>query len=115
MMECVVTNLADEYPKLLRKNKEIFILAVCLLCYIVALPMVFQGGVYIFNLFDTQSAGFSLLLVALVEILTIGWLFGTDRLNAMLTQMIGYRPSIWWTICWKYLTPAVLTMITVFA
>ncbi len=42
MMECVVTNLADEYPKLLRKNKEIFILVVCLLCYIVALPMVFQ-------------------------------------------------------------------------
>ena len=74
-----------------------------------------QGGVYIFNLFDWQSANFSLMLLALVETLTIGWLFGTERLNTMLTQMIGYRPSFWWTICWRFLTPAVLLMITVFA
>eukprot|EP00794_Sanderia_malayensis_P014104 gene14104-15577_t len=114
-MECVVTNLADEYPKYLRKHKSLFILGVCLFCYIVAIPMVFQGGVYVFNLFDYQSAGFSLLFVALVETLTIGWFFGCDRLNAMLTQMIGYKPSIWWTICWKFLTPTVLFMITIFA
>ena len=74
-----------------------------------------QGGIYIFNLFNWQSAGFSLVFVALVEIITVGWLFGTDRLNAMLAQMVGYKPALWWSICWKYLTPGVLIMIIVFA
>jgi len=115
MMECVVTNFLDEYPKQLRKNEKLFILVVCLLAYLVAIPMVCEGGIYIFNLFNTQSAGFSLVFVALVEVLTVGWLFGTDRLNAMVAQMVGYKPSLWWSICWKYFTPAVLIMIIVFA
>eukprot|EP00112_Aurelia_sp_Birch-Aquarium-sp1_P019261 Seg4729.1 transcript_id=Seg4729.1/GoldUCD/mRNA.D3Y31 product="Sodium-dependent dopamine transporter" protein_id=Seg4729.1/GoldUCD/D3Y31 len=115
MMECVVTNLLDEYPKHLRKNEKLYILIVCIVCYLVAIPMVCQGGIYIFNLFDWQSAGFSLMFVALVEIITIGWFFGTERLNAMLVQMLGHKPSIWWTMCWKYFTPGILTMILVFA
>ena len=55
------------------------------------------------------------MFVALVEIITIGWFFGTERLNAMLVQMLGHKPSLWWTICWKYFTPSVLIMILVFA
>ena len=29
--------------------------------------------------------------------------------------MVGYKPSLWWSICWKYFTPGVLIMIIVFA
>ena len=42
MMECVVTNLLDEYPKHLRKNEKLYILIVCILCYLIAIPMVCQ-------------------------------------------------------------------------
>lgn len=42
MMECVVTNLLDEYPKHLRKNEKLYILIVCIVCYLVAIPMVCQ-------------------------------------------------------------------------
>ena len=48
MMECVVTNLLDEYPKHLRKNEKLYILIVCVLCYLVAIPMVCQVSRFVF-------------------------------------------------------------------
>ena len=39
-MEGFITACCDEWPTVLRKNKEIFILVVCVLSYIVGLSMV---------------------------------------------------------------------------
>ena len=39
-IEGFITAVADEWPKHLRKNKEIFILGVCILSYIVGLSCV---------------------------------------------------------------------------
>ena len=40
MVECVVTGLSDEYPKILRKYKEWFILAMSVSCYLIGLAFV---------------------------------------------------------------------------
>ena len=46
MMECVVTNVLDEY-KHLRKNEKLYILIICLLCYVVAIPMVCEVRLFV--------------------------------------------------------------------
>lgn len=35
-----------------------------------------QGGMYIFNLMDYQTAGLSLLFISLMEVIAVGWIYG---------------------------------------
>ena len=60
---------------------------------LVMLP--FKGGMYIFNLMDYQTAGLSLLFISLMEVISIGWIYGecriidqTKRLNKVITIII---------------------------
>lgn len=113
-IECIITNIIDEYPKKLRKRKELVILGTCLVCLCIGIPMVFQGGMYVLNIFDTQAGGVSLLFIAATEVIAIGWFYGSQRLRVQVSQMIGYMPGIWWNICWRFITPAILVTIFVF-
>ena len=42
MMECVVTNLVDEYPKYLRPRKELFIFLVCFVAFLFGFTIITQ-------------------------------------------------------------------------
>ena len=46
MVECVVTGLSDEYPKYLRKYKPFFLIAICILLFLLAIPMCSQVRIY---------------------------------------------------------------------
>lgn len=38
--------------------------------------LLYQGGMYVFQMFDAQAGGISLVLIALLEVLGIGWFYG---------------------------------------
>ncbi|KAJ7379137.1 hypothetical protein OS493_017635 [Desmophyllum pertusum] len=114
MVECVVTGLSDEYPKYLRRYKPFFLIGVCVLMFLLALPMCSQGGMYVFNLFDIQSGGISLLFIGFCEAAVIGWGVGTETLADMIEKMIGKRPNIFFLICWKYISP-IATLVIILA
>lgn len=114
MVECVVTGLSDEYPKYLRKYKPFFLIAICILLFLLAIPMCSQGGMYVFNLFDIQSGGISLLFIGFCEAAVIGWGVGTETLGDMIEKMIGKRPNIFFLVCWKYISP-IATLIIILA
>ncbi|XP_053890929.1 sodium- and chloride-dependent GABA transporter 2 isoform X2 [Malaclemys terrapin pileata] len=109
-VESLVTAVIDMYPTIFRKQnrREILILLVSILSYLVGLVMLTEGGMYIFQLFDYYAAsGMCLLFVAIFETLCIGWVYGADRFYDNIEDMIGYRP---WPIikyCWLFITPAV--------
>lgn len=70
---------------------------------------------YVFQLMDYYSAsGMSLLWVCFFQTVAISWLFGTDKLNDCIEQMMGFRPSVAWTICWKYFAPIIMAVSTIF-
>jgi len=108
MMECVISGLSDEYPRYLRKYKEVFILIMCIIAFFLGIPNVTQAGPYIVELFNTQAGGVSLVFLAFFEVIAVGWIYGADRLLDNIEVMIGYRPSVWWKICWKYISPIVI-------
>ena len=69
---------------------------------------------YVLNLMDVQSGTLPLLLIGCCETVCIGWFYGVDRFSDNIQEMTGYRPSLWWRICWKYITPLILFVLLLF-
>ena len=75
MFEAVVTGLVDEYPRVLKKRKELFIAFLCFLCFLLGIPMVMQ--VRYFNLYLILSTCISGLMVLILFLLTSPLLLAT--------------------------------------
>ena len=72
-----------------------------------------QGGMYVFNLFNWQSGGVSLLFLALMEVISVAYGYGADRFERDLELVLGFKLSRWWKFCWKYASPFVILAIIV--
>ncbi|CAJ1054832.1 sodium- and chloride-dependent GABA transporter 2-like [Xyrichtys novacula] len=109
-VESVATALTDMFPRYLRRRggREILILVIAVVCFLLGLPLVCEGGIHLFTLIDAYGvSGTSLLLIACLETIVIGWVYGADRFLDNIEDMIGYRPLCVWKYCWLFVTPAI--------
>lgn len=115
-VEGFITAIVDLFPGYLRvgKRREWFIGGTCLISFIIGLTMVTRGGIYVFQLFDYYAAsGMCLLFLCFCEVLIVGWIYGVDKFVDNIREMIGYKPALWFKICWKYLSPTLTGVILV--
>uniref|UniRef100_A0A673IP64 Transporter n=1 Tax=Sinocyclocheilus rhinocerous TaxID=307959 RepID=A0A673IP64_9TELE len=99
-LESIVTSVTDIFPTVLRR--------ICLVCYLMGLFMITEGGLYIIQLFDHYvCSGTTLLFLATCQSVAIGWVYGADRFYENIEDMIGYKPWPMMKYCWLYVTPSV--------
>ncbi|XP_048115318.1 sodium- and chloride-dependent GABA transporter ine-like [Alosa alosa] len=108
MMDCV----GPKIPPSLRR-REVLVLLVCLPSFLVGLPCVFQGGVYVFQLMDHYTVAVAVLVMTVMEIAAISWILGVQRFSMMLTSMLGKSTNMYFKICWMVLTPLLVLAVLV--
>ncbi|CAH0555838.1 unnamed protein product [Brassicogethes aeneus] len=113
LVESFITGIIDNWSQQLRPYRTSFTAITCLVMFILGIPMVTNGGMYIFQLMDFYSAsGMSLIWVCFFQTIGISWAFGVDKLSDCIEQMMGRRPNKFLCVCWKYFAP--MTMLAIF-
>ncbi|XP_060602808.1 sodium- and chloride-dependent taurine transporter-like [Ruditapes philippinarum] len=106
-VEGVVTAIVDQFPQYLRRGhrREVFIGFVCVLQFLVGLPMVCPGGMYVFQLFDYYSGSRIILFVAAFMCVAVGWCYGVRRFYDNIEMMYGWRINPYMAIGWTVTSP----------
>uniref|UniRef100_A0A3B4XWR3 Transporter n=1 Tax=Seriola lalandi dorsalis TaxID=1841481 RepID=A0A3B4XWR3_SERLL len=109
-MEAVITGLTDDF-KILKRNRKLFTFATAFGTFLVALFCITNGGIYVLTLLDKYAAGTSILFGVLVEAIGVSWFYGVDRFSEDIERMMGFKPGLYWRLCWKFVSPAFLLRI----
>uniref|UniRef100_A0A2I3GZB5 Transporter n=1 Tax=Nomascus leucogenys TaxID=61853 RepID=A0A2I3GZB5_NOMLE len=111
-MEAIITGLADDF-QVLKRHRKLFTFGVTFSTFLLALFCITKGGIYVLTLLDTFAAGTSILFAVLMEAIGVSWFYGVDRFSNDIQQMMGFRPGLYWRLCWKFVSPAFLLFVVV--
>uniref|UniRef100_A0A8C0HCA5 Transporter n=1 Tax=Chelonoidis abingdonii TaxID=106734 RepID=A0A8C0HCA5_CHEAB len=112
-LEAVITAVMDEYPHILAKQRELFVLGLITICFLGSLTTLTHGGAYVVKLLEEFGAGCSILAVVLLEAIAVSWFYGIQRFCDDVKAMLGFTPGIFWKVCWVAISPAFLAFIIV--
>ncbi|XP_070709608.1 sodium- and chloride-dependent GABA transporter 2-like [Pempheris klunzingeri] len=116
-VESLATAITDMFPRYLRRpgGREILVLVIAVICFLLGLPYISEGGILLFQLMDTYGpSGTTLLIIACFENIVIGWVYGADRFYDNIEDMIGYRPFPVLKYCWMFITPLICGLTLVY-
>ena len=63
--------------------------------FLLGLPMVMGGGIYLLNLVDYSVSGFPLLFVGLLECMALSWIYGKSVINIVLFFKCWFIGLVW--------------------
>ncbi|XP_051883986.1 sodium-dependent noradrenaline transporter [Pristis pectinata] len=111
-MEAVVTGITDDF-KVLKQHRKLFTLVTAGGTFLVAIFCITNGGIYVLTLLDQFAAGTAILFGVLVEAIGVSWFYGVDRFSEDIKQMTGFKPGLYWRLCWKFVSPAFLLFVVI--
>ena len=102
----ILNYFIDMFPVIREKmSYEVYVAVFTFFSFICSLIFVLENGLYTFALFDTYSCSISLLTCLLLELYLIPWVFGIERLAALLKQRTGEVMPKFVKIFIKYIIP----------
>lgn len=106
-IQMITTSIIDRWPHL-REHETRVTAGVCSGCFVAALPMTSNGGVYLFTLMEWHTASWAILLIGFAEIVIFSWVYGIGKTFENIHEM-GMRLSIvtkmYWRSVWLVITP----------
>ncbi|CAK6961354.1 sodium- and chloride-dependent betaine transporter-like [Scomber scombrus] len=109
-VESMATTITDLFPHHLRKpgRREILTLVIAVVCFLLGLPFITQGGILLFHVVDLYGLSEIIILFIIgFECIGIAWVYGADRFLHNITDMIGYPPVPVLKYCWMFFTPLI--------
>ncbi|XP_034397565.1 sodium- and chloride-dependent GABA transporter ine isoform X1 [Cyclopterus lumpus] len=115
-VEVAITFIKDEFgPQVLHflKREELLTLVMCIVGFILGIPHVTKGGIFVFQLMDHHTAVVSLVFLAFFEVVAVCWIFGVPRVCLMVERMQGKTPNIYFRVCWQLICPLLVLSILI--
>ena len=88
----------------------------CIISLILGLSMVTKGGKDMLDLIIEANTSWNILFIALLEVLFVAWVYGSDKFWNNIEDMgMKRRPCIkrYWIICWKFIAPSILIILVI--
>lgn len=70
------------------------------------------AGSYMFAIFDEYAGSFSLIIIALFELIAVSYIYGLERFCDDCELMTGKRPPFLILLSWRYISPILLLVVT---
>ncbi|XP_033764043.1 sodium- and chloride-dependent glycine transporter 1-like [Pecten maximus] len=104
-LETIMGGLRDMYPTTFGKRKNVTLLAVFCVFFLISLIFATPGGVFVFTLVDWYSTAYCIFLTACFECIVVGWIYGAERFSRDVEMMIGRQVPAAIRISWCIITP----------
>ncbi|OBS69820.1 hypothetical protein A6R68_01640, partial [Neotoma lepida] len=107
-MESVITPVFDMgiFPRSI--PKEAITGMICVVCFLSAICFTLQSGNYWLEIFDSFAASLNLIIFAFMEVVGVIYVYGMKRFCDDIEWMIGRRPSLYWQVIWRVVSPTLL-------
>ena len=134
-VEAMITTMVDLKQNFFKATKpirrQLFVALACFTCFLLALPMVLNSGMYYFQLMDSYGAsGMALMIITILEVVSVAWIYGVDKYYDDLEQMCYESRALdgkhkksnpkkqGWRLfkyIWKFITPSVLLLCLIYS
>ncbi|XP_045762198.1 sodium-dependent neutral amino acid transporter B(0)AT3 isoform X4 [Maniola jurtina] len=94
-----------------RFSKPVITGAVCTFCFFVGLIFTTGAGEYWLKMFDSFAGTIGLVVVALLEMVSVVYIYGHEKFSNDIYEMTGYRPGWYWQVTWRYVGPFIVSCI----
>lgn len=108
-MLCVIFDI-DLFKRI---KKQYMTGVVCTVCFFVGLIFCTGAGEYWLKMFDSFAGTIGLVMVALMEMISVIFVYGHEKFTKDIEEMTGYRPGVYWQFTWRFLAPIIMVCILV--
>uniref|UniRef100_H2ZAG7 Transporter n=1 Tax=Ciona savignyi TaxID=51511 RepID=H2ZAG7_CIOSA len=111
--DALVTSILDIFPRFkgTGRRRVLANFAVAFVLFVASCTQLTSSGIYIFEfIFYYGASGIILLLLALCESLSVGWLWDVNQFAIDLEKMTGDKLSLWFKLCYRYFIPAITSV-----
>ena len=84
----------DQFPKT-RRYKAGIIIGTGVILFLLGLTMTTNGGVYMLQVMDHYSGGWNVLIIAFVEVICVGWVYGKYSHSSVTSLTVFYIISLY--------------------
>uniref|UniRef100_A0A4W6FSC0 Transporter n=1 Tax=Lates calcarifer TaxID=8187 RepID=A0A4W6FSC0_LATCA len=92
---------------------ELVTAIICLIAFLMALIFTLGSGNYWVEVFNSYVGSVPLLIIALFEIIGVIYVRGMKTFSEDIHFMTGKKPNIFWTACWRVISPLMLAVVLV--
>lgn len=109
MASCILTVIKDRYPRIATWK---IVGGIVIFGVSVGTFYTTPGGQFLINLLDFYGASFIALIFAIIELITVSWIYGVERFCNDIEFMLKRKTGRYFKWCWRVITPFI--MISVF-
>ncbi|KAL5286651.1 hypothetical protein ACFFRR_007957 [Megaselia abdita] len=108
MSGSIITVIRDQFTYL---EKKYVVFGTAVVGFLIGIVYLTPGGQFLLNLVDFYGASFVAFFLAIAELISIGWIYGTKRFCQDIDFMLGIKTGVLWRISWSFVTPLLMICI----